>query len=464
MGKLIFIKSNTEILSVDAEDLSHIDYDSTGTISLFFEIYQLGELATAEVKLTVKEGYEKEAINDISVIAKNASVATFSNLTRYSNQIDNKGNRAVLPAIQASRYVLSVESISYINSAGSGTGIPSGGDTGQFLRKTSDTDYDTEWSDVHTMYITVRNVDTGTLYKGTPVHATGVTGNTPDVVAADASSASLMPATYVLNENIDAGAQGQAIIAGEITKVDTSLFDPGDVVYVAAGGGFTNVKPTGANLIQNLGIVTKSNANTGSGVVYGSGRSNDVPNLPNGKFFIGSAANTVESAYTLPVTDGSNGQVLTTNGSGAVSWGTSSSGTSGGGNFMITAFTSDNTSQWYGLYLPYDNSVRTSGNWQHYMIYHVPADGSIDHVSVHVQGASEIQFGVNINPQSGTNDIQTGTYNYTWSVPYTSANYTETTSPTTWTFSAGDELGFAFYNVNSGIPFYVSFNVSYSFT
>jgi len=204
--------------------------------------------------------------------------------------------------------------------------IPPNGLTDQVLTKASDTNGDVEWSYVDTLYITVRNTAGVDLDKGTPVHATGVTGSTPDVIVADASSAAAMPATYVLNEDILSGDSGLAIITGLIEGVDTSSFSPGDVVYVASGGGFTNVKPTGTNLIQNLGVVTKSNANTGSGVVYGAGRSNDVPNLPAGKFFIGSATNTAESAYTLPTADGSANQVLTTDGLGAVTFQDAASG------------------------------------------------------------------------------------------------------------------------------------------
>ena len=203
---------------------------------------------------------------------------------------------------------------------GSGGSLPTGGVIDQVLTKQSATDGDADWDYPHTLYVTVRNVSGGTLPKGAPVHATDVTGEVADVIAADASNASAMPCTYILNEEIDNNDQGIAILTGTITGVDTSSFSPGDVVYVASGGGFTNVKPTGTNLIQNLGVVTKSNANTGSGVVYGTGRSNDVPNLPTGKFFIGSATNTAESAYTLPTADGSADQFLKTNGSGAVTF------------------------------------------------------------------------------------------------------------------------------------------------
>lgn len=162
---------------------------------------------------------------------------------------------------------------------------------------------------------TVKNVSGGELTKGTPVHAVldGASGNLAYVIAARADTASAMPATFVLNETLADEAEGEAIITGLLQGVDTSAFTPGDVVYVGATGGYTNVKPTGTNLIQNLGIVLKSHASNGSGIVYGAGRSNDVPNLPDGKFFIGSATNTTESEYGLPTTAPNNGETLVYN-------------------------------------------------------------------------------------------------------------------------------------------------------
>jgi hypothetical protein len=152
---------------------------------------------------------------------------------------------------------------------------------------------------IEDVYVTVKNVSGGTLYKGTPVHATSsvAAGNATPVIAASASNALTMPATFVLNEQIDDEAEGQALLSGFIQGVDTSIFEVGEVAYVGENGGFTNVKPTGSNnLIQNLGIVTKVHASNGSGWVYGSGRSNDVPNLPTGKIWVGSDSYTVTSS------------------------------------------------------------------------------------------------------------------------------------------------------------------------
>jgi hypothetical protein len=169
--------------------------------------------------------------------------------------------------------------------------------------------------DVAALTQTVKNVSGGELTKGTPVHAVvdGASGNLAYVIAARADTASAMPATFVLNETLADEAEGEAIITGLLSGVDTDAFAPGDVVYVGETGGYTNVKPTGTNLIQNLGIVLKSHPSNGSGIVYGAGRSNDVPNLADGKFFIGSTGNTQESAYGLPTTDPSNNETLVYN-------------------------------------------------------------------------------------------------------------------------------------------------------
>ena len=146
-------------------------------------------------------------------------------------------------------------------------------------------------------YANVKNKSGVTLLKGTPVHASSSVGNLAEVIAASASVASTMPATFVLNQDLANDAEGLAVVTGFINGVDTSAFSEGDVVYVGANGGYTNVKPTGSsNLIQNLGIVINIDASNGSGFIYGSGRSNDIPNLPVGKVWVGSDEYSVTSS------------------------------------------------------------------------------------------------------------------------------------------------------------------------
>lgn len=140
-----------------------------------------------------------------------------------------------------------------------------------------------------------KNGTASTIAKGTPVYQTGTAGNAMVIAPADASSAATMPAVGVLSQDLAAAAEGSLILMGRISGVNTSTFSEGDVIYVANGGGYTNVRPTGQSvLVQNLGRVTKVDATNGGGVVMGSGRANDVPNLTNGNVFIGNAGGTYD--------------------------------------------------------------------------------------------------------------------------------------------------------------------------
>ena len=145
---------------------------------------------------------------------------------------------------------------------------------------------------------TVKNGESFTLAKGTPVYVSGSVGNASIVYAASASLSSKMPAAYVLNKELTAEEEGEAILAGFVNGVNTSTFNEGDSVYVGENGGYTNIKPTGSNAIQKLGNVIKSAVN-GSGVITGAGRSNDVPNITPGYVWLGnsgSVATPVSSA------------------------------------------------------------------------------------------------------------------------------------------------------------------------
>ena len=130
--------------------------------------------------------------------------------------------------------------------------------------------------------------------KGDPLFITGYHGSTgPAIVErADATDATKMPAYGVAIEDYAINATGLMIAVGDFDDLDTSSYSVGDTLYVAVGGGMTNVKPTGTALIQNMGIVSRSNANNGQAEIVAIGRTNDVPNLPTGRLFVGTATNT----------------------------------------------------------------------------------------------------------------------------------------------------------------------------
>ena len=128
--------------------------------------------------------------------------------------------------------------------------------------------------------IRVKNKEATTILKGTPCYVTAsdTSGNIAGILRADAGNPSRMPAACIAFEDIDAEAEGLAILAGFINGVDTSAFTSGEAVYVGVGGGYTNVRPTGSALVQPLGYVEKVDSSNGSGVVKGPGHHYILPN------------------------------------------------------------------------------------------------------------------------------------------------------------------------------------------
>jgi len=174
-----------------------------------------------------------------------------------------------------------------------GQGVPVGGDQYQLLRKVSGTDYDTEWDYADRINIEVRFDEA--VSKGDPLYVTGYNNgqNKITVAKADASDSSKMPSIGLAFADYSQNDNGQVTCIGSLEDIDTQVdndFQEGDVIYVASGGGLTNVKPTGTNLIQNVGKVGRRQQNNGEIVVMAIGRSNDVPNIPEGQTWIGNAS------------------------------------------------------------------------------------------------------------------------------------------------------------------------------
>ena len=138
--------------------------------------------------------------------------------------------------------------------------------------------------------IRVKNLEATQIDKGTPLYVTasGTGGNIAGVYRADAGNTNRMPAACVAGEDISAGAEGVAYLSGFISGVNTSTFASGDEIYVAVGGGYTNVRPTGSAKVQPLGYVEKSDAN-GSGVIQGPGHFWELPNITAGHFWVGAS-------------------------------------------------------------------------------------------------------------------------------------------------------------------------------
>jgi len=150
--------------------------------------------------------------------------------------------------------------------------------------------------------IECKNTSGVTISKGTPVYQTGNVGATAviEIAVADASDEDKMAAIGLLQSDLVNNAFGYVVVTGELLNITTSPIDGstptvGDTIYVKPGGGLTLTKPTGVNFIQNVGLVGKvSGGNAGSITVSSIMRTNDVPNLPEGRIWVGDG-NTIVS-------------------------------------------------------------------------------------------------------------------------------------------------------------------------
>ena len=196
------------------------------------------------------------------------------------------------------------------------------GAAGQVL---SSTVSGTSWIDQSTLVsgsaervsILVKNGEGTALVKGDPVYIIGSVGASArlEVGLCDASDPSKMPCVGLLEQDLLNNGEGTAVTAGKLRNLITTPIDgqpttENDTIYVKAGGSsglaLTTTKPTGStNLIQNVGQVGRVSASSdGNFVVSAIMRTNDVPNLPTGKIWVGDGNTTVSTVVHLDETNG----------------------------------------------------------------------------------------------------------------------------------------------------------------
>ena len=148
------------------------------------------------------------------------------------------------------------------------------------------------------------------LVKGDPVYIVGFNnGQDTNIVAkADSSDPTKMPVVGLVDDDYANQAFGTMTAFGSFngdfdTTGGTESWAIGDIIFVKPGGGLTNIKPGGTDLIQNVAIVSRVQQNTGELEVIALGRTNDVPNLPDGRLFVGTATNTSLASDVIYVDD-----------------------------------------------------------------------------------------------------------------------------------------------------------------
>ena len=171
------------------------------------------------------------------------------------------------------------------------------------------------------------------ISKGDPLYIVSWNNGTSTAVVgkADASDPAKMPCVGLAQSDVEINATGSMMLVGVLDQLDVNAIPSSgpnplvnDVIYVASGGGLTSIKPTGTNLIQNIAIVLNASAQ-GTLQITAIGRTNDLPNLPEGSIWLGDS-NGVPSALGI----GANTYVLTSNGTTA-SWAAATGGSGGPG-------------------------------------------------------------------------------------------------------------------------------------
>jgi len=129
-------------------------------------------------------------------------------------------------------------------------------------------------TDGQTVKIECKNTSGSTITKGTPIYVTGTVGTSfrVEVAPADASDSAKMPAVGLLETDLANNGEGYAVTGGLLKNLTTDPIDSttpssNDTIYVKAGGGLTMTKPTGTNLIQNIGKVARVNSSNAGSII-----------------------------------------------------------------------------------------------------------------------------------------------------------------------------------------------------
>lgn len=154
----------------------------------------------------------------------------------------------------------------------------------------------------------VKNTSGGTLTRGTPIYVTGTVGatDTVEVSASRADTIGTMGAVGLLESTLAVNATGYAVSVGILSGFDTSTFTVGSQLYVGATGGLTQTRPTGANVVQSVGVVGRVSVATGK-IEVNIWNYEDLPNLGDGNIWIGNATAGLPTQVTLATYTGNIG-------------------------------------------------------------------------------------------------------------------------------------------------------------
>ena len=106
----------------------------------------------------------------------------------------------------------------------------------------------------------VRNTTGSTIAKGTPVYISGFSTK-PLIAKCDSDDLTTFPFVGITQAAIATATDGVIILSGVFENINTSSYTAGNILYVANGGGLTDVIPADGS--GAVAVVAKSNASTG---------------------------------------------------------------------------------------------------------------------------------------------------------------------------------------------------------
>jgi len=150
------------------------------------------------------------------------------------------------------------------------------------------------------------------LTKGDALYISGISGNKPIVMKADANDPTKMPAFGLADATVTNNSSVNCVTYGQLRNVDTTGYTLGSSLYVSTTpGALATTAPAGESaLIQNLGKIERISESVGAIFVAGAGRTNATPNLDEGNVFLGDV-NNQSAASSLKAATSSSGFIET---------------------------------------------------------------------------------------------------------------------------------------------------------
>lgn len=112
-------------------------------------------------------------------------------------------------------------------------------------------------------WIKVYNDTASTIADGTPVYATGATGESITVEPADATTEAKSRVIGITTHSIEAGTFGYATVRGLVSGIDTSSLTVGSTIHLSVAGGLQENAPTYPYFPTDLGFCIVSDASNG---------------------------------------------------------------------------------------------------------------------------------------------------------------------------------------------------------